>query len=129
MTARVLRRLLKSVRIHRLTPYFGPPKALLVFVACSSFLGCAAVNTKTHSRLQYFSPLLSSADVQQIRLLVAARPDIKQPVWKIGTDEGRSDRARVSSGPWGKPGDESDYFYLEKEVASGKSYHRYDAID
>jgi hypothetical protein len=63
---------------------------------------------------EIFSPLLSAADIQQIKLLVADRQDIKQPVWEISTDEGRRDRARVSTGPWFKPGDESDYFYVEK---------------
>lgn len=92
----------------------------LVAAACLLSIGCAGLNTKTRSQLQYFSPLLSSEDIRQIQSLVAARRDIKQPVWEIATDEGRRDRARVSSGPWGKPGDESDYFYLEKRSGRWK---------
>lgn len=89
-------------------------RCLVVAAVSAQLVGCAGVELKTEKHWEYFSPLLSLDDIQQIKSLVAARRDIKQPVWEIATEEGRRDRARVSSGPWGKPGDESDYFYLEK---------------
>jgi len=79
---------------------------------CALLLGCIAPTTTRH--WEDFSRLLSSDDLQQIKLLVAGRADIKQPVWQIATEEGRRDRARVSSGRWVNPGDESDYFQVEK---------------
>jgi len=70
--------------------------------------------TDTQRHWDDFSPLLSRGDIQEIKSLVEARRDIKQPVWQIATEEGRRDRAKVSSGRWINPGDESDYFYVEK---------------
>src|SRR5437016_1716254 len=89
-------------------------RSCLVLAICFLFVGYAGVALKSEKNPEYFSALLSPDDIQQIKLLVAARRDIKRPVWQITTDEHRSDRATVYTGRWLKVGDESDYFQVEK---------------
>jgi hypothetical protein len=85
---------------------------ILICVLCL-FSGCAMPKSP---QLEIYSPLLSADDLRQIKTLVAGRPDIRRPVWEIATEGARRDRARVSAGPWGKAGDVSDYFYVEKRA-------------
>ena len=91
------------------------PICTVAIVAITSILvACTGLETQTQKHWDDFSSLLSRDDIQQIKALVAARRDLKQPVWQIATEEGHRDRAKVSCGRWIKPGDESDYFYVEK---------------
>ena len=76
-------------------------RCLVVATVFALLVGCAGVTLKAEKHWDYFSPLLSQDDIRQIKLLIAARRDIKQPVWEIATEDGRRDHARVSSGPWG----------------------------
>jgi hypothetical protein len=78
------------------------------------FLGSCAIPL-TNEEAPYYSPGLSATDIEQIKALVAKRPDIKQPIWTIQTEEGRSDRANVYAGRWDKTGDQSDYFTVAKQ--------------
>jgi hypothetical protein len=89
-------------------------RALAIVAIASLLVACTGLKTETQRHWDDFSPLLSTGDIQQIKALVASRPDLKQPVWQIATEEGRRDHAKVSCGRWIKPGDESDYFYVEK---------------
>lgn len=85
----------------------------IIYALCALFASCAGLTTP-EKQPEYYSNLLSATDIAQIKALVASRPNIKQPVWEIATHEGRSDRATVSTGQWGKAGDESDYFDVSK---------------
>jgi len=105
---------ISQVAIDRMLSAKRCVKTNLALAVLFLFAGCAGVALNAEKHPEYFSPLLSSDDIQQIKVLVAARRDIKQPVWEIATEERRPGRARVSSGSWMKPGDESDYFYVEK---------------
>lgn len=89
-------------------------RSRLVFVVLFLLVGCVSVPPETAKAPGHFSPLLSSDDIQQIKLLVAARRDIKSPILEIRTDENRADRANVYTGRWLNVGDESDYFQVEK---------------
>jgi hypothetical protein len=84
------------------------------FLAVLLLVGCADVALDSKKRSEHFSPLLSADDIQQIKSLVAARPDIRRPVLEITTEEHRADRATVYTGHWLNVGDESDYFQVEK---------------
>lgn len=93
-------------------------KTIICAYVGALLVGCVGPVPQRH--WESFSPLLSVADIQQIKALIAARPDIRQPVWEIDTDEGRRDRAIVTAGRWPNPGDESDYFYVEKRRGKWK---------
>jgi hypothetical protein len=72
---------------------------------------CAAVE---HRQQPLYSPLLSASDIAEITALVAQRPDIRQPIYEIATDEQRRDRATVRTGRWREVGDQADYFTVQK---------------
>jgi|SRR5882724_9160266 len=83
-------------------------------IVCCLFVGCTHAAIGREMQPGSFSSLLSRDDIREIKALVAARPDIKQPVWQIATDENRADHATVYTGRWLKVGDESDYFQVQK---------------
>jgi len=105
---------ISQVAIDRMLSAKRCVKTNLALAVLFLFAGCAGVAIDAEKHPEYFSPLLSSDDIQQIKLLVAARRDIKRPVWQITTDEHRADRATVYTGRWLRVGDESDYFQVEK---------------
>ena len=70
--------------------------------------------TVEHRQQPLYSPLLSASDIAEITALVAQRSDIRQPIYEIRTEDRRRDRATVYTGRWHKPGDQADYFTVEK---------------
>ncbi|HKP02427.1 MAG TPA: hypothetical protein VJU77_03610 [Chthoniobacterales bacterium] len=76
------------------------------------FLGaCAAVEQSSNAM---YSSLLSNADIAEITALVARRSDIRQPIFRITTQDARSNRFVVYTGHKERIGDQSDYFSVQK---------------
>ena len=89
--------------------------AFRLLVACGfcSIVSCATpppplVVEEAHA----FSRILSPSDREQIKALVAARPDIRRPITGVAADG--PNRARVSAGIREKVGDIGDYFTVAK---------------